>query len=169
MDSERGREEEKDTESERRDKRAHLDVRLLVQETLGCCGEAEWHTLRRKRTHHTPSNETAARSLFTLLRVQRACMGCQSACSSERRRCQKKASTPISPHVRTFSTLNQTLGGGGGKPRREIFPPSEKQKSSLYPVKSINNSIQLAPPHPAQLAKALDKLRTSGKRGEKSN
>lgn len=53
-----------------------------------------------------------------------------------------------------FPPLTGDWGGGG-------------EKSSPCPVKSIKISIPLAPPHPAQLAKALDKQRTSGKRGEK--
>lgn len=61
------------------------------------------------------------------------------------------------------------------KERQRQFPPqvgmfptlNRRLKSSLCPVKSIKISIPLAPPHPAQLAKALDKQRTSGKRGEK--
>lgn len=54
------------------------------------------------------------------------------------------------------------------KPWIKIFPPSEKNPPP-HPVKSIKNSIQLAPPHPDQLAKALDKQRALDKRGKKSN
>lgn len=47
--------------------------------------------------------------------------------------------------------------------------PSHWKNPPLYPVKRIKHSIQLAPPHPDQLAKALDKHRTLDKRGGKKS
>lgn len=41
---------------ERGDELAYLDISLLVEETLGCCREAERHALRWESTHHTPSD-----------------------------------------------------------------------------------------------------------------
>lgn len=71
--------------------------------------------------------------------------------------------TLSSPHVRTFSTLNRKK-----KKALNRNLPSLRKNPPLYPVKSIKHSIQLAPPHPDQLAKALDKHRTLDKRGGKS-
>lgn len=44
---------------------AHLDVGLLVEETLGCCREAEGHPLRRQTTHHTPLGAARLPDLLT--------------------------------------------------------------------------------------------------------
>lgn len=44
---------------------AYLDISLLVEETLGCCREAERHTLRWKSTHHTPSDDHSSLNLHS--------------------------------------------------------------------------------------------------------
>lgn len=119
LNSERGVEDEEDRK--RRGVQAHLDIGLLVQETLGCCGEAERHTLRWKSTHHTPSNDRRSLGLFTPLQVQRARRGCGPARpsvrappTSKKKGKKKKKTPPVQSaktlHVRTFSTLNGRLG-----------------------------------------------------------
>lgn len=44
---------------------------------------------------------------------------------------KKKASTPISPHVRTFSTLNQTLGRGVSPEEKSSLPLKTKNPPSI--------------------------------------
>lgn len=162
-DGERGREQEKDMESERRGKRLTLTSAFLFRRLLAAAERQNdtpsdgrvhiIHPLMRPRLPESVHSAAGAARMHGL----RVCLLIRAPRLSE-----NKVSTPISPHVGTFSWHV------GREPGREIFPPSEKEKSSLYPVKSTNNSIQLAPPHPTQLAKALDKQRTWGKRGGKS-